>query len=101
MIKRVEKHIEIALAKSFREYKGTTFSSNSTTIITHFIKEEFLKHLNKRINLEKAYKASKSKETELIGNIEQALLLNTITGAEKALEEIKKLLTEHRESGGK
>lgn len=95
MMKKVEQHIQVILKKTFKDYKTVHFSASSQETIADFI-GEFIVNLNKKINLDKAYSNTKTKETELIGNINQAILLSKLNGADQVLEEIKTLITQYR-----
>jgi len=95
MMKRVENHIKTAIKHTFKNYKAVQFSESSKNTITAFI-GEFVKNLNKKIDLDKAYKGSRSKEVELIGEIESKILTNTVHGPDSTVESIKELLIQYR-----
>ena len=95
MIKQVEDQIRKTLDKTFKDYSEVNFGENSQDIITKFIMV-FIGNLNKKINLDKACKSTKSKETELIGNIEQAVITSNINGCDKAIENIRQSISQYK-----
>ena len=95
MMKRVEQHVESAIKKTFKSYKETNFSDQSIEIITKVIKE-FVNNLNKRIDLDKAYKSTRTKESELVENIQQVLLTSSIKPDKQILDQIKELMDKYK-----
>jgi hypothetical protein len=92
----LEDTIEKTLEKSFKEYSAVNFSKTSKNIVDKFIKECFIINLGKKMDLKKAYENSKTRDSELIGNIEQLLITNGINGNEETIKSLKELIRQYR-----
>jgi hypothetical protein len=58
--------------------------------------EAFIKELNKKINFKRCLDKSKTREMELIKEIERIVLVSNINGSDEAIEEIKNRISEYK-----
>ena len=70
-------------------------SQGSIDMIDGFY-DSFVEQLNKKINLNKCYERSNSRESELIKELERILITAKISGVDKAIDECKEKIRKYR-----